>query len=546
MEDLLTAYRELDRDCALLYYRMHGRDQEDGIFIPDGAGMARMWDGWRELKKRTEELPAPDPVYAVVRHHLRDFVDDLEYKLREAEGHPENHYLGFQFSLQHIVRCDKRPDSERCEGLIKDIERLEKHREKFAELIRQRHTDKELSGIANSLRWEREPIQTDRKRLEEYFPTFTPEQRRELGGAMERLQAMLGGMADGLSTAEAQEERTDDLSRTVKMDPEEYRTLLRNSLGVELDELLAWHREEIEKTRAEAFQIAAGLDIPEPAPKTMGEVNDILFRYEPPCGSAEEMFRRSTEYLKRTRALAHEYVSLPGDEECKCVPLPDCYKDSYPWGGYEGGDFRKPPYHGQMFLNQYNYQNITDGWIKLNALHEAYPGHHVQYVRTAMAETPETVKIGAKNIPLLEGTCLRTERSFQFLFAEDPFFPLFVAYRRHHASVRIYVDLMLFYYGATLEEAIQIYERELGFDRGTARKQVQAHQNMPGYFTCYYYGMKKISGWEKELGYTKWDYTELLFSAGYIGIETFGELARLTPQERQRYFHDFSSLLAAE
>ena len=42
------------------------------------------------------------------------------------------------------------------------------------------------------------------------------------------------------------------------------------------------------------------------------------------------------------------------------------------------------PYRGQMFLNQYNYQNINDGWIKLNALHEAYPGHHVQYVRTAM------------------------------------------------------------------------------------------------------------------------------------------------------------------
>lgn len=163
-----------------------------------------------------------------------------------------------------------------------------------------------------------------------------------------------------------------------------------------------------------------------------------------------------------------------------------------------------------------------------------------------MAQTPETVKLGAKLIPVLEGTCLRTERAFQFLFAEDPFFPLFVAYRRHHASVRIRVDLMLFYYGATLEEAVSLYRKELGFDQVTARAQVRAHQNMPGYFTCYYYGMKKLCAWEEAGAWRKWDYTELLFSAGYVSIDTFGALLRLTEEERERYFHRFPSLLEGE
>ena len=255
------------------------------------------------------------------------------------------------------------------------------------------------------------------------------------------------------------------------------------------------------------------------------------------------MFRRANAYLVRTRALVHEYVNLPEDESCRCVPICECCKDSYPWGGYEGGDFRVKPLVGQMFLNQYNVSAITDGWIKLNCLHEAYPGHHCQYVRTAVDETPETVKIGAKLVPLLEGTCLRTERAFEGLYEEDPFFPLFVAYRRHHASVRIRVDLMMFYYGATLQEVIDVYQKELGFDFATARKQVQSHQNTPGYFTCYYYGMKKLAEWEKEYGFTKKDFTELLFSAGYISIDRLGELARLTPEDRERYFHDFASLL---
>ena len=102
----------------------------------------------------------------------------------------------------------------------------------------------------------------------------------------------------------------------------------------------------------------------------MKEVSDVLFRYAGPCDSAEEMYTRARNYLKRTRAVAHEYVRLPEDETCLCVPLPPCYKDSYPWGGYEGGDFRVKPLRGQMFLNQYNYQNITDGWIKMNTMHE--------------------------------------------------------------------------------------------------------------------------------------------------------------------------------
>ena len=99
----------------------------------------------------------------------------------------------------------------------------------------------------------------------------------------------------------------------------------------------------------------------------------------------------------------------------------------------------------------------------MNTMHETYPGHHVQFIRAAIDPTPETVKIGAKSVPLEEGTCIRTERAFTFIFAEDPFFPLFVAFRRHHASVRILVDLQLYYFGVTLEDAVKIYEEELSF-----------------------------------------------------------------------------------
>ena len=543
---LTQTYRELDRDCALLSYRLHNhKPYEKELFLPTREAMEAVTAEWNQLKQRVEALEEPDEVFALVKNHLKDFLDSMEFSMKSTQKHPEGMLLGFRYMFQGVIRGDKRSDDQRLETLLRKLGQFAENEEVFVKLIREASSEKEQGEISRGMQRSRLELQQEAARIREYFPGFTPEQAKSLEEAMERFCEQLSRMAAALSSEEVSSEELlkDDLSKTVKMDPEEYRNLLKNELGVSLDEILSWHKEEMEKTRSEVFSIAAGLDIPEETPKTMQQVSDVLFRYAGPAGSAEEMFARANGYLKRTRAIAHEYVNLPDDETCVCVPLPDCYKDSYPWGGYEGGDFSRRPYRGQMFLNQYNYKNITDGWIKMNTMHEAYPGHHVQYVRTAMDSIPETVKIGAKQVPICEGTCLRTERAFTFIFAEDPFFPLFVAYRRHHTSVRIYVDLMMFYFGVSLEEAVEIYERELGFDRVTARAQVQAHQNAPGYFTCYYYGMKKICDWEQKYGFTKWDYTELLFAAGPISMDSLSRLVAMSPENRQRYYKDFASLL---
>jgi uncharacterized protein (DUF885 family) len=254
------------------------------------------------------------------------------------------------------------------------------------------------------------------------------------------------------------------------------------------------------------------------------------------------MFARANSYLKRTRAIAHEYVRLPEDEQCVLKPVPIQLKVAYPWGGYEGGYRFKSPIIGQMFLNNYNFKAITDGWMKINTLHEAYPGHHIQHVRSITDPIPETMKIGTKNVPLHEGTCLRTERAFEFVFAEDPFYPLFVAYRRHHTSVRIKVDLWLRYFGRTIGEAVDLYIRELGFDRMTARYQVQAHENDMGYFTSYYYGMKKLCQWEKLYDYDKRTYTQLLFNVGGVSLENFKLYLDMDEDERFMLTHAFGSL----
>ena len=547
MKDVILTekYRQLDRDLALLSYRLDSTEQyESRWFVADDENIADARAELAALNERIRALDAPDAVYAAVKHHFLDFTESLGFVIDGLEEDPLTAFFGFQETLHNYIRLDKRPAAERLHLILERLQQFQWNRDFLPELLKARRDEKALADEAAGLLRTAAAMREESESVKEYFPEFSDMQAAILSDALYSFGQECEDIAGAICPPEESGEKaSDDLDAVEKLPDGKYEELLRRRLGVELAELLSWYEPEMEKTRAEVFAIAAKACKDEAVPETMEQVNELLFRHQPPAASADEMYERARGYLKRTRAVAHEYVNLPEDEECVCVTLPKFLKDSYPWGGYEGGDFRKRPYIGQMFLNQYNVPNISDGWIKMNSMHEAYPGHHVQYVRAAVDPTPETVKIGAKLVPLLEGTCLRTERAFEDTFPEDPYYPLFVAYRRHHTSVRIFVDLQLFYFGATVGEAVDIYRRELGLDFVTARAQVQAHQNSPGYFTCYYYGMKKITDWERELGFTKKDFTELCFSAGYVSIETFGMLVRMTEEERRRYCTEFKSLL---
>lgn len=196
---------------------------------------------------------------------------------------------------------------------------------------------------------------------------------------------------------------------------------------------------------------------------------------------------------------------------------------------------------GEVFLNDTNYRAVTDGWLKMMAIHECYPGHHVQFVRTTMDTLPETVKIGSQYIPILEGTAHRSEKLMEHIFP-DPFFPLFVRLRRHHTAVRIKADLWLHYFGRPAEDAVGLYMQELGFDRESARGQVRYQERNPGYMTCYYYGMKKIQDLQERFRYGDKEFTEILFSVGRLSLAGLEKFLELSDDNKARFQTEFAAL----
>lgn len=544
---LINDYRLLDKDLALFYDKINSEiDYETSLFIPDISNKKLLENELSILKDRASKIENSDNVYEILQNHFMDFIGGQDLSIRKSFERPAEHINIFADTFRITVRNDSRPDNVRAEILIK----------RFLQ------ADEIWKGILTwidgvSFLYLRELIDdcllyintmaVEVTKLQIYFPSLNEKQQNELSESIKSLSnKMTGwikytkelmaskGMADSVETTD---------SDTIKFDESYYRMLLNNQYGINLDELLSWYESEVEKTRNEVFEIASKLKIPEPIPKTMKEVNNILLKYAGPCDTPEEMYERANVYIKRTRAVCHEFVKLPDDEICVVNETPEQFKFSWPWGGCGAGCPRRRPLIGEMFLNRYNFKAVTDGWIKMNTVHESYPGHHAQFVRATLDPIPETMKIGAKHIPLMEGTAHRSEKAFEFIFGEDQFYPLFVAYRRHHTSVRIKADLWLRYFGRPIGDVVKLYMDELDFDRNIARGQVKQQESMQGYFNCYYYGMKKLSDWEKEYGYDKKQFTELLFSPGRISLSNFERFLKLNESDKKSLLNDFGSLL---
>ena len=545
--DILTlTYRQLDAEAARFADRLRSnRDFEHRSFVPVKEEKELLSRSLVDIQKRIITLEAPDPVYGIIRQQMLNFLDGQAGGIDSAFERPSRYIGQWTQVVTYLSRKDSRPAAERAALLL---ERLPQANAVWSGV-------QSWLGDAPAVYLQEavDSCQILEDTLAKELDRF-PESLVEAGGdtvyrvqeAVRQLIALSLTWKEELR-ALLQEKGVPSKGMTaddecIPFAEDYYRNLLTNELGVDLDQLLSWYEAEVEKTRAEVFAIASRLQINDPM-STMSEINDILLKYAGPKSNPEEMFRYGREYLARAKAGCRDYVWLPDDEQCIVAPVPEQIKFSYPWGGYGGGCPRRRPLIGEYFINDFNYTAVTDGWLKMMAIHESYPGHHVQFIRGTLDTLPETVKMGSRSVPITEGTAHRSERVFEFVFAEDPFYPLFVAYRRHHTSVRIKVELTLRYFGRPIGDGVKIYMDELGFDYHTARGQVRAQETMQGYFNCYYYGMKRIADLEQSFPFDSKQFTELLFSAGRIGLDLFEEYLKLKPDDRQRYHKDFASLL---
>jgi uncharacterized protein (DUF885 family) len=130
-------------------------------------------------------------------------------------------------------------------------------------------------------------------------------------------------------------------------------------------------------------------------------------------------------------------------------------------------------------------------WIPIIAVHEAYPGHHVQALK--IKENPDRLRSVVRESIFSEGWGLYCEElMFQLGFLEGDDVRLTQLRNRLWRAARVILDTQLHTGRIDFEEAVEFLVEKVRFDRYSAELEVGMYLRRPTYVLGYLIGMQEI------------------------------------------------------
>jgi len=520
------------REGGLLVVDLHKRydsliEFEGEPFVPTRQNLDQLLDDTRSFADsvRRAESTATGGVHSVALAQFLETLDVLEARIISDQSFP-NRFVGSLIGkMNTLVNLDPRCEATRAQlllGVVTGAPSVLKAVEVLGLQVAQRRRQMLLHAL---------------NQLQQFVNKTTPELEGAFAdsGTVEKLAKRFRDLGALAADTAARVEAAPVPSKSELIQELDYEQTLSRVYGIDINELLSWYRDEVECRNERFYGLAKEID-PERDPF------QILDDEIGPFDSPEPILPLMEEYVALARDKSLEYITLPDGETCEVWDVPENLRDSYPWGGYyPGGNSLRGNVRGAVFLNTHNYRTLTRGWAQLNAIHECYPGHHAHFVKTAAGNMPGSFKVAtltSRAAPLNEAVAHRSETLMEDIFGE-PAFPLFVAYRRLHTALRIWVDLQLHHFGEDIEKGVDLYEEYMRLDRDVARAQIYSQELTPGYFTVYYYGLKKLRELERECKWEVKPFTEVIFSSGKVSLPILRRLIGLSQEERQQLTGSF-------
>jgi uncharacterized protein (DUF885 family) len=206
-------------------------------------------------------------------------------------------------------------------------------------------------------------------------------------------------------------------------------------------------------------------------------------------------------YRERMR-LTHQWlehndlVSLPGRQSLKVQETPSFMQALIPFAAYDPPSVSDADQHGYYYVTLPQGDAITehnDSSIDLTCVHEAFPGHHLQFVTANQVNAGNHTRLLNASASMYEGWALYTEQLAieQGLLDKDEH--RFMMLRdRVWRCLRIIIDVKLQSGNMTLQQAADLLVAELGFDRAQAEAEVSWYSSEAATPLCYATGCEMI------------------------------------------------------
>jgi hypothetical protein len=259
-------------------------------------------------------------------------------------------------------------------------------------------------------------------------------------------------------------------------------------------EILALGKRRFAETEAELADAARRID-PE---KTWREIAEEL-RLDHP--SPDELRDVCEKEMKAAIAFVREeeFVSVPEWALNVTAEWGDA-QDRTPYGHYWPLDPADPALHGKYVvtpvtrLQGEEREEVLRGnnraWIRVVSLHEAIPGHHLQFA--IAAKRAREFRRHFYNPAYVEGWGLYCEELMHRHGYYDDRTRLSQLKMRLWRCARAVIDVGCQFGGMTRDEAVRLLVERVGIERASAEMEVGRYLASPGYYSGYLLGLTRI------------------------------------------------------
>jgi len=263
------------------------------------------------------------------------------------------------------------------------------------------------------------------------------------------------------------------------------------------EDIIAIGRAAFERTVAEAQEVAERIS----PGKHWVEVYEELKKDHPSADGLKQAYQEQMDAAKAF-VIEHDILTLPEGEHVITVDTPPAQRRSSPFGTFDSVGPNDEDMQGRLVLtpieeglspedHEARLSAHHTAWIPIIAVHEAYPGHHAQALKSY--ENPRKLRHYVRESIFSEGWGLFTEQlMFEEGFLQGDDVKLTQLRNRLWRAARVILDASLHTGQMTFDEAVDFIVEEIRFDRVAAELEVGMYTGRPTYFLGYLIGMIKI------------------------------------------------------
>ena len=279
-----------------------------------------------------------------------------------------------------------------------------------------------------------------------------------------------------------------------------FRTLVRlRELGQTVDEIYAVGKKYLRESKKALVRVAN--DVQRGA--SVEEAKEIVKSDHP------KQFREALAYTTKTMADAkafvrtHDLATIPPNEELTVVETPSYLRHVIPFAAYNSparfearkqGFYMVTPVEDKPeMLREHSYAGIRN-----TAVHEGYPGHHLQLTCASLNPAPARILAGATES--VEGWAHYCEEMMKDAgFSADRRTEFTILLDQIWRACRILIDVDLHTGRMTFDEAVEFLVRESGMERPGAVAEVKRYTYNPAYQLSYLLGKHQILQLRKDV-----------------------------------------------